>query len=45
MVLTDLVSRACVSDQHALVNTWTVARARLVRPKLSPFAVMAGARG
>ncbi len=42
MVLTDLVSHACISGQHALVNTWTVARSSLQLPELSPYEVMAG---
>jgi hypothetical protein len=41
MVLTDMVSHACVSGRHALVNTWTVPRSSLCLPELSPFEVMA----
>ena len=41
VVLTDMVSHACISGQHALVNTWTVARESLVLPELAPFEVMA----
>jgi hypothetical protein len=44
MVFTDLVSHACVSGQHAIVNTWTVRRPRLRLPELSPYAVMARSR-
>ena len=40
MVLTDLVSHACISGQHALVCTWTVPPRAQVRPELSPWAVM-----
>ena len=40
MVLTDMVSHACVSGQHALVNTWTVPRASLVLPECAPYAVI-----
>ena len=40
MCLTDLVSHACVSGQHALVNTWTVPPSALAHPELSPYAVM-----
>jgi len=42
LVLTDLVSHACVRGRHALVDTWTVPRSALSRPELSPYAVMAG---
>lgn len=46
MVLTDMVSHACISGQHALVCTWTVPPRAQVRPELSPWAVMdATARG
>ena len=43
MVLSDMVSHACISGQHALVCTWTVPLAALARPELSPYAVMAAA--
>jgi len=41
MVFTDLVSHACVSGQHAIVNTWIVRRPRMRLPELSPYEVMA----
>jgi len=40
---TDMVSHACVSGQHALVNTWTVSQDCLVRPDLAPFELLRGA--
>ncbi len=40
MVLTDMVSHACVSGQHALVNTWTVPRESLTLPECAPYAVI-----
>lgn len=43
MVLTDMVSHACISGQHALVCTWTVPLAALARPELAPYAVMTAA--
>ncbi len=42
--LTDLISHACVSGQHALVNTWTVPMEALSEPHLAPFEVMARAK-
>ena len=42
--LTDMVSHACVSGQHALVNTWTVPREALAAPEMAPYAVMSAAR-
>lgn len=42
-VLTDMVSHAAVSGQHALVDTFYVRRTRCVRPELAPYSIMAGA--
>ena len=43
VVLTDMVSHACVSGQHALVNTWTVSKESLRVPELAPYQVIARA--
>jgi hypothetical protein len=42
-VLTDLVSHAVISGQHALVNTFTVPLAACRRPELAPYHVIAAA--
>ncbi len=42
-VMTDVVSHAVVSGQHALVNTYYVRLARCVRPDLAPFHILSGA--
>ena len=42
--LTDLVSHACISGQHALVSTWTVPMGALSAPELAPYAVISRAR-
>lgn len=41
VVLTDLVSHACVSGQHALVNTWTIPRECLAAAELAPYELIA----
>ncbi|MFT7542432.1 MAG: hypothetical protein ACI9K5_003412 [Gammaproteobacteria bacterium] len=41
--LTDMVSHACVSGQHALVNTWTVPKSVMRAPELAPYALISGA--
>jgi len=41
-VMTDMVSHAVVSGQHALVNTFYVRLERCQRPELAPFNVIAG---
>lgn len=40
LALTDMVSHAVVSGQHALVNTWTVDLASCRRPDLAPYHVL-----
>jgi hypothetical protein len=42
-VMTDMVSHAVISGQHALVNTFYVKLARCRKPELAPFHVMAQA--
>lgn len=41
-VLTDMVSHAAVSGQHALVNTFYVSQGCCVHPELSPINIIAG---
>jgi hypothetical protein len=37
---TDMISHACVSGQHALVNTWTVAKASQATPENAPYELI-----
>jgi len=43
-VLTDTVSHACVSGQHALVDTFVVPLANCTELDQAPLHVLAGAR-
>jgi len=44
MVLTDAVSHACLSGQHALVDTFVVPLANCRLRALSPYEILASAR-
>jgi hypothetical protein len=39
-VLTDMVSHACLSGQHALVDTFIIPRERCGLPQLAPYHVI-----
>jgi hypothetical protein len=41
IVLSDVVSHACLEGQHALVSTFVVPLANCARPELSPFHLLA----
>ena len=42
MVLTDMVSHACLSGRHALVSTFVLRLEHLSRPELAPINIMRG---
>ena len=45
MVLTDMVSHACLSGQHALVNTFILRLRSCQRAELAPINILKGSLG